>query len=148
MVHASSSKSNHEQESAMKRYWEILVATTLVAVAFAIRQVFGIEALTDALPYLVAAPSAYVLLRVFHLVRQRLSGARTAEARAKEINAGLLAAIWVVLIGIGVFQTWLSIGIWNVVISIVIVSALVLPQLLRSRPPRKAGPDKEPPPKP
>ncbi len=131
----------------MKRYWEILVAVDLVAVAFAIRQFFGMEALTDALPYLVAGPSAYVLLRLFHIVQQRLRGVRSVEARAKEINAGLLAALWVVLIGVGVFQRWLSIEMWNVVVSIVVVSALVLPQLMQRRA-RKAGPNKEPPPKP
>lgn len=117
----------------MKRYLPVLMAALAGAVGLIIRRIFGLDVLKELLPYLVAAPSAYILVRLLQMARRSQRKATTTNQRINEIYAGALCAVWIVMIGIGPFQHWMSHSLWGVMISLALLVLLLLPHLIFNR---------------
>jgi hypothetical protein len=117
----------------MRRFSPLLWAIAAAAIGLTIRYLFGIEVLKQLLPYLIAAPCAYVLLNVFYIVRRSHRAARSSGERTNELYVGLLLAAWVVLIGLGSFQHWVRVSSWNVLLALAVGVLVLVPQLIRNR---------------
>ena len=117
----------------MGRFSQVFWVAAAVGVAFAIRCVFGLQVLKELLPYLIAGPTAYGILRVFYFVRRTRRAAKTPADRAKEIYAGILIVALLVLISVAPFQQWMDADLWTLLASLAVIVLILGPQLIHNR---------------
>jgi hypothetical protein len=99
----------------------------------AIRYFFGVDGLKHWMPYLIAGPVAYFLLRWFHVLWPIVRRQTTARGRTVTAVWMMLGALWLVVWGCGQVQPWISSDLWNVLSMLVIGSAGVAITLLCNR---------------
>jgi hypothetical protein len=113
----------------IKRYWFLFVCAVLVALAYAIRKIYGEEVAKELLPYFIAAPCAFVLVTLIRVVSRAQRIAKTSRARTKEIYAGIIGAMWIISLGVAQFQTWLNPHLWDFLAIIGLFVLLFVPYL-------------------
>jgi hypothetical protein len=117
----------------MENYLFGFVVVLLVVAAFAVRRLYGLEAAEELLPFLIAGPCAYVLLKVVRLVWRLQLKAKTRTARAQDIYAGILLAAWIVCLGLSPFQHWMTSTKWELLATFLMLALILVPRLIHNR---------------
>jgi hypothetical protein len=105
----------------------------IIAFGLSLRYGVGRTLLDSALPFLIAAPVAYLLLRWFQIFWPAQQQEKTAREKA-------IAGIWIVLValnfvsmGCGLFQPWVSQTAWDLLSALATLSLGMMLTLLSNR---------------
>ena len=108
-------------------------AAALTGVALFIRELYGLETLKRLLPYLIAFPSAFVIVQVVRVFGGLQRKATTPFARLQIFYTGTLFVIWIVATGLALFQPWLNPQLWLLMTNVALIILEVVPKLMHSR---------------
>jgi hypothetical protein len=105
----------------------------MAGVAAFIRHEYGLDTLRRLAPYLIGVPAAYVILHIVLLIPRLRRETADTFTRRQNTYALIVAIAWVVLIAFAPFQPWLHHTAWNFLASILMLGALIVPQLIQNR---------------
>jgi hypothetical protein len=117
----------------LDRYLPVLWGVAGAGVGLTIRFTLGLPALKQALPYLIAGPTAYVLLRVAGIMWAN-------QKRQQTIHGKIINFMWMVILILGIvgaslamFQQCMNYQLFSLLVSIIISGAGALMQFAIER---------------
>jgi hypothetical protein len=120
-------------DDKLDRYLPALWAVAGSGVGLTIRFTFGLPALKQALPYLIAGPAAYVLIRVTGIMWAAQKQQKTAHAKATNFVWMVILILWIVGTSSAGFQQWMDRHIFYLLVSIILFGVGTLLQFTINR---------------
>jgi hypothetical protein len=115
-----------QPDDKLDRYLPILWAVAGGGVGLTIRYTFGLPVLKQLLPYLMAGPAAYVLIRITKIMWAAQKQQRTIHDKAETFAGMVVLIFWVIGISVAPFQSWISYQLFGLLISIAVFALLII----------------------
>ena len=120
-------------DDRLYRYLPVLWGVAAGGVAFAIRFAFGLAVLKQMLPYLMAGPAAYVIIRITIIMRIVQQRQRTAHGKVTSSVWLIVLILWVVGTSSAPFQQLMNYNLFSILIAVGLFGIGVIIQLFINR---------------